>query len=105
MKVDELTKASRDFYERSLLKLTYSLMFGALGMMLLGFCASTGAKSTAGAYAAKSSYYKNYATTQAKDALQAKIGSFGFACFIMLVGFFVVAAVVIYISPLRASEK
>ncbi len=40
MSADNLTVASRNFYERTKLKLAYSLALAAAGLMVLGFCSS-----------------------------------------------------------------
>ena len=44
---DTLTATSRAFYERSKAKVVISIFAAAGGMMLLGFCSSTGGQSSA----------------------------------------------------------
>lgn len=46
MSADTLTATSRTFYERSKAKVALSIITGAAGMMLLGFCASVGGQAS-----------------------------------------------------------
>lgn len=48
--LDELSRESREFYERAFLKFSGSLFFAALALMFLGFSAQTGGQA---AYYAK----------------------------------------------------
>jgi hypothetical protein len=40
--LDELSTASREYYERALMKMSLSLVFAALAFMFLGFAAQAG---------------------------------------------------------------
>jgi hypothetical protein len=45
MNIDELNSGSRDFYERSLMKMNISLVFAAFAFMFLGFTAAAATRS------------------------------------------------------------
>jgi hypothetical protein len=45
MNIDELNSSSRDFYERSLMKMNISLVFAAFAFMFLGFTAAAATRS------------------------------------------------------------
>ncbi len=102
MKVDELTPTARDFYERSLLKLTVSLMLAAFGMMFLGFSSISGGLSAAYGYNLKSKSGQS-SSSDSESSQNALISSNGFSCSIQLFAFFVMMSAAVYISPLRSS--
>lgn len=101
---DELSPKSREFYENALLKLTYSLIIGAFGMMLLGFCSSAGAQSTSSGLYLKSNSMSS-ASADEKDSLKSIISSYGFSCFSYLVGAILCLSYAIYISPYRNKNE
>lgn len=43
--LDELNQSSREFYERSLIKMNLSLVFAAFAFMFLGFCCMAATRS------------------------------------------------------------
>mmetsp|Transcript_9937 Transcript_9937/g.14976 ORF Transcript_9937/g.14976 Transcript_9937/m.14976 type:complete len:119 (+) Transcript_9937:101-457(+) len=103
MSADSLTIKSRDFYERSKVKLVLSIVCGALGLMSLGFCTTAGGQSSFNDTMADKSN-----SSESEDVYEAFSAGFGFASFfyILAMVFFWTAA--IYISPLlcgSANEK
>ncbi len=45
MSADSLTSSSREFYERTKLKLVWSVILAGGGLMMLGMCAANGGES------------------------------------------------------------
>jgi hypothetical protein len=102
MKPDELSPPSRDFYENSLFKLTLSLMLAAFAMMFLGFTAAAGGLSSANARLIKNTFANDDYKIL---ALGSQAGGWGFACFIFLIGFFVMLSAALWVSPFVSSPN
>ena len=97
-KVDELSPASRAFYEQTRLKVAASLIIASVGLTLMGFCAQDGGKAE---------YYKTAytaakargASTNVQTALLQTSGGFGFACFVFLIAAMLTLALAVVVSP------
>lgn len=96
---DSLTASSRSFYERVRSKLALSLLYGALGMVALGFTAIAGGTSNSNSY-----YYDNASGDDA-DALYSLVSGYGFAAFAFIVAFILLISSAIYISPLFTGSE
>ena len=108
--LDTLTLKEREFYERARLKLAFSLMFAAFGMMLLGFCSTSGGISAAINYFTDSFIYKTFSVSPLggplnDKAAQDQISGYGFAAFAYILGSLISFTVALYISPLVSSQK
>ena len=99
VKVDDLSPASRDFYELTRLKLVASLVISSIGLMLLGFCAQDGGEAE---------YYKTKydaakkanASTNVLTALMDTSGGFGFAAFVFLIAAILTLVLAVRVSPI-----
>lgn len=69
MSADTLTTTSRAFYERSKAKLALSIITGAAGMVLLGFCSSVGGQA--------SSANESKGSGTDDTAIQSLVGGYG----------------------------
>lgn len=115
--LDSLRGEERDLYESTRIKAWLSLIYGALTLMFLGFCAESGGKSTAFNYYLQRGVKKNVAVQtvnmgikvyQYMDAatLTLLTGGYGFAAFCHFCAFVIAAAAAIFISPyLTGSSK
>ncbi len=100
MRVDDLDEYSREFYERALMKRCFSLMFAALGMVLLGWVSESGSMAQV-----KNIAYNSLGATEMEQEISLSQGSgYGFACFCYLMGSISAIGMAIYISPDIASE-
>jgi hypothetical protein len=102
MKPDELSAPSRDFYENAVFKLTLSLMFAAFAMMFLGFCAAAGGVSAANAALTKVTFVDDDYKFLSLDS---QVAGYGFSCFTFLLGFFVMIAAALWVSPFVGSAN
>mmetsp|Transcript_8981 Transcript_8981/g.13497 ORF Transcript_8981/g.13497 Transcript_8981/m.13497 type:complete len:138 (+) Transcript_8981:71-484(+) len=95
MSADTLTLTSRAFYERAKAKLATSIVLGAGALMLLGFCSSNSGLS---------SFNDTIKDQQNDDELEeaygALAGGYGFASFCHILGFVLLLAAAIFVSPL-----
>jgi len=104
MSADTLTTASRDFFERAKSKVALSIAVSALGLAFLGFTAYAGGEASAASNLADASGL----SSNENHALQAIQGGSGFASFLFILGFFLLIAAALYISPFvtgSANEK
>ena len=98
VKVDELSTESREFYDKTRMKVVASLVIASIGLMLLGFSAADGGQAE---------YFKtkwtvaqnNHASTNVLTSLLDLSGGFGFACFVFLCGSLLTLLFAIYVSP------
>ena len=108
--VDQLKGEERDLYEKTRRKVLMSLLYGALSLLFLGFCAETGGKSSAFNVALKKANEKNLSTQQIDlgikmyqyiDAamLRLLVGGMGFAGFCHFSAFVLAVAAAILMSP------
>jgi hypothetical protein len=98
-KVDDLSPASRDFYEMTRFKVAASLIIGSVGLMLLGFCAQDG--GLAEYYKTKNDMAKKEnASSNVQSALTNTSGGFGFAAFVFLIGAILTLALAVRVSPI-----
>jgi hypothetical protein len=95
MSADTLTQTSRAFYERAKAKLAASIILGAGSLMLLGFCSENGGLSRSNAI-----YADNSKDDEIEEAYSALASGFGFASFCHILGFVLLCAAGIYVSPL-----
>lgn len=95
MSADTLTITSRAFYERAKGKLVLSIILGAGSLMLLGFCSEDGGLSRYNSITAD-----NQNDDEIEEAYGALAGGYGFASFCHILGFLLLCAAGIYISPL-----
>lgn len=114
---DSLREEQRAVYESTRLKVWFSLIYGAMCLMFLGFCAETGGKSTGFNYSLQRHNGKNIAVQsvdmgiknyQYLDAssLTLLVGGYGFSSFCHFVAFILAAAAAIISSPfLTGSSK
>lgn len=72
MSADTLTAQSRNFYERTKMKLAASLIIGGGGLMMLGLCTSAGGQS-----ASSSELESNANDDHVKNSYQDLTGGFG----------------------------
>ena len=94
MSADTLTTLSREFYENTKIKVSISLTFAGIGLLLLGFAAVDGGQAQA-ANLSKD----NTNVGWIEDYLDAEASGFGFSCFVKLIGAFIAFIVSIYFSP------
>jgi hypothetical protein len=92
---DTLTVNSRNFYENAKLKFAASLMIGAATMMLLGFTSVNGGESKANQLVADNINAAGWV----EDCYNALAAGYGFASFVHILGFILILAAAIYISP------
>jgi len=94
---DSLTVTSRIFFERSRAKVAASIFLASFGLMLLGFCSTSGgqAASNQQLYTESKSTLSNNVTR----SYQALISGYGFAAFVYILGFILCIIAAIYISP------
>mmetsp|Transcript_22897 Transcript_22897/g.23549 ORF Transcript_22897/g.23549 Transcript_22897/m.23549 type:complete len:140 (+) Transcript_22897:76-495(+) len=95
MSADTLTITSRAFYERAKAKLAASIILGAGSLMLLGFCSEDGGLSRFNTIQAD-----NLDDDHQIEAYTALSGGYGFATFCHILGFVLLCAAGIYVSPL-----
>jgi hypothetical protein len=116
--VDELNFSSRDFYERSLMKLNLSLVFAAFAFMFLGFAAAAATRSAVykiengrGMFPVffprlsliLANFFFNIIGNDDGNAKSAS--GFGFAAFCHVLCFIVSSAASIYLSPYFCGTK
>jgi hypothetical protein len=99
--LDAISRPSREFYERALAKLCYSLILASFGMMMLGLTAAFGGLS---------SYYKQskdaYNLTGNADQMYVDLmNGYGFACFFSLLTSIAFIGTALYISPYVSSSN
>jgi hypothetical protein len=85
---DELSLASREFYERAKLKFGLSFFAAGFGLMLLGFCSTAGGLSSS--YQIQKDQYvsqvgSSNADQKTLDYYSGLVGSYGISGFIFLV--------------------
>ena len=97
MSADSLTVSSRGFYERAKIKVGASIFLASFGLMLLGFCSSSGGESASNQQLYSQS--GDSITTYQKRSYQALISGYGFASFVYILGFILCVSAAIYISP------
>jgi hypothetical protein len=95
MSADTLTLTSRAFYERAKAKLAASIILGSGALMLLGFCSEDSGLSK---YNDIISGKQN--DDELEEAYSGLAGGYGFASFCHILGFILLCAAGIYVSPL-----
>jgi hypothetical protein len=111
--LDELTRESRNFYERALLKFSGSLFFAALAFMFLGFTSQAGGLAHASNKAHSDGIFITgqfdlgsfSGTSYAKSADQSVAAGTGFACFAYLLAFILCCIMSWYMSPYYGSKQ
>jgi hypothetical protein len=88
MSADSLSPSSRNFYERVKSKMVMSIFTGALGLLFLGFCATTGGQSQANADLGD----KDNLDDHTADSYDALTTGYGFASFFFILGFLMLTA-------------
>ena len=98
MSADDLSPASRSFYERSKAKMAASIVLGASCLMLLGFTANSGGQAAAANYNANEAQQlgQNSNTVHQYQALS---GGYGFGSFVYIVAFILLGVAAAYVSP------
>ena len=98
MSADDLSPASRSFYERSKAKMAASIVLGASCLMLLGFTANSGGQAAAANYTANEAQQlgQNSNTVHQYQALS---GGYGFGSFVYIVAFILLGVAAAYVSP------
>ena len=90
---DALTKKSRDFYEYAVIKMTYSMVLGALGLYSLSkLCAAGGQSNSAG-------IQKDIYSGDLEDSFDALESGYGFAAFFYFLAMAFFWGAAIYVSP------
>jgi hypothetical protein len=95
MSADTLTLTSRAFYERAKAKLAASIILGSGALMLLGFCSEDSGLSKS-----NNIYADNQKDDEFETAYSALASGYGFAAFCHILGFVLLCAAGIYVSPL-----
>eukprot|EP00349_Pseudokeronopsis_sp_Brazil_P002811 CAMPEP_0202964012 /NCGR_PEP_ID=MMETSP1396-20130829/8075_1 /ASSEMBLY_ACC=CAM_ASM_000872 /TAXON_ID= /ORGANISM="Pseudokeronopsis sp., Strain Brazil" /LENGTH=158 /DNA_ID=CAMNT_0049685755 /DNA_START=16 /DNA_END=492 /DNA_ORIENTATION=+ len=109
--LDELSRESRNYYERALLKLSGSLFFASMAFMFIGFTAQAGGLSNANnkAESSKLVLITNggvlSGTSEGQDAETSAASGTGFACFAYIVGFILCSVMSLYMSPFVGSKR
>ena len=98
MSADDLTPASRSFYERSKAKMAASIVLGATCMMLLGFTANSGGQAAAANYNANEAQNLGQSSSTVHQ-YQALSGGYGFGAFVYIVAFLLLGIAAAYVSP------
>ncbi len=93
MSSDTLTYSSREFYENSKIKVSISLTFAGIGLLLLGFASIDGGLSQS------SNLQADRTSGDTEDYFDAQASGYGFSCFVKLIGAILAFAVSIYFSP------
>jgi hypothetical protein len=93
MSADTLTYPSREFYENSKIKVSISLTFAGIGLLLLGFACIDGG------LAQSSNLQADRSSGSSENMFEAEAGGYGFACFVKIIGAILAFAVSIYFSP------
>eukprot|EP01038_Epipyxis_sp_PR26KG_P007678 gene7678-10448_t len=96
MSADTLTVTSRTFFERTKVKLVLSIVASAAALMLLGFCSTSGGLSAA----QNNLLQKTYGDDHLQNSVAALAGGYGFASFVYIIGFILLIAAAVYISPI-----
>lgn len=105
---DELGITSREFFEHAKMKMAYSIIFSAGSMMLLGFAAIAGGEANGYGDLRDAASTNSAVTDNVKNSYGALASGYGFACFVFMVGFILLLAAAIYVSPAAcgsANEK
>ena len=92
---DSLSRRSREFFERAKMKFAASVMFSVFAWVMIGWCAEVG-----GSAAADKAKYDKGATEAVREPYYASGGGAGFAAFAFCLGFVLLCAGGIYLSPL-----
>jgi hypothetical protein len=95
MSADTLTQTSRAFYERAKAKLAASIILGSGALMLLGFCSEDGGLSRSNEI-----FADQQNDDELEEAYSALSAGYGFASFCHILGFVLLCAAGIYVSPL-----
>jgi len=92
---DSLSQRSREFFERTKMKLAASIMFSVFAWVMIAWCAEAG-----GSAAADKARFDQGPTAAGREPYYASGGGAGFASFAFCLGFVLLCAGGIYISPL-----
>ena len=107
--LDELTRESRNFYERALMKFSGSLFFASVAFMFIGFAAQSGGLANAYNQAADKKFnlvpFASGTTSEIKDANTSAASGYGFACFVYLLGFILASAMSWFMSPYYGTKR
>eukprot|EP00598_Pedospumella_elongata_P003646 CAMPEP_0184968042 /NCGR_PEP_ID=MMETSP1098-20130426/1217_1 /TAXON_ID=89044 /ORGANISM="Spumella elongata, Strain CCAP 955/1" /LENGTH=131 /DNA_ID=CAMNT_0027489593 /DNA_START=141 /DNA_END=536 /DNA_ORIENTATION=- len=76
-----------------------SLFFSSLSLVALGFCSAYGGQSDS------ANYYRKNATGDGREAYQALVGGYGFACFCFFTAFAILVAAAFYTSPVVSGSN
>lgn len=96
MSADSLSLTSRDFYERSKMKLAFSVTLGGGALLCMGMCSSAGGESASNG---------DLQTGDDDGKLESLKSGYGFASFCYIIGFFLILSAALYLSPLVSGSN